>query len=150
VAVRAARAEGGAHVRRRREQREIDRTAVGLRRVVGDHGQRRPRLHRRPFIEQVEPESATPHDDHQIVAGERLAAPATTPVHVSCEQRMVLREAGLTAEGLLPHRATQPLSERDHRGPTLDTVDAGTDDQDGSARIAHQGRQLADRALVDA
>ena len=65
------------------------------------------------------------------MGGEHLAQPRPPGRQVPGEARMVLREAGLAAEGLLPDGAAEPLRERDERGPALGAVGAGADDDRG-------------------
>ena len=68
------------------------------------------------------------------MGGEHLAQPRPPGGQVAGEERVVLREAGPGAERLLPHRAAEPLRERDERLPTRGVVGAGPDYEGGGAR----------------
>ena len=102
----------GADRGRLAEHGEVDRAAVGLRGVLRDDGDARARLDERPFVIGVLPEGARPHDEEGVVGAEHLAQPRPPGRQVPGEARMVLREAGLASERLLPHRAAEALRER--------------------------------------
>ena len=105
--------------------------------------------HRTGIVEQVEPEGVGADGQHQVVRAQDVAHLAPAPGQVPGEQRMVLRKAGSARERLLPHRAAQPLGERDHPLPALAAVGAVAHHQGGGAGALDHLGQLADLGRRD-
>ena len=74
---------------------------------------------------------------------ERLAEACAVGGQMPGEERVVLREAGAGAEGLLPDGAAQPLGQPDERGQAAGVVDTGSDDERRALGAADQPRELA-------
>ena len=128
-----------------RQHGQVDRAAVGLGLVVGDHRHSRARLDERAGLVGVLPEHRRAHRQDQVVSRERPAQPPAPGRQVPREARVVLRKAGARAESLLPDRAGQPLRQLDEGRPRVRLVRARADHQHRRARLLDQVGQLGDR-----
>ena len=118
--------------------------------IGADHGDARLRLEVRPGLVHVQAQRAGAEDDDEVVRRERGTHPPSPPVQVAGPQRVILREPGAVAEGLLPDRAAESLRERDRAGPTLGTVATGANDDRRRAGVLDQLRELGGRSWIRA
>ena len=109
-----------------RPPRPGDGAVVGVLGVVGDQRDHRAGLDQRARLERVLPEHRRAHREHEVVAGQHLPQAGPAGGEVPGELRVVLREPGAGGERLLPHRAAQPLGQRDQRRPGLGVVGVGS------------------------
>ncbi len=144
------RASDGVRERRadrvgRAQHGELDGAAVRLLGILRDEHQTRRRLHQRAWVVRVLADRAGADDQHRVVGLERLAQAGAARGQVAGEQRVVLREAGLSAERLLEDRAVQALGEGDQCVPALR---AGARDDRGALRLVEHGRERLDRLRI--
>jgi hypothetical protein len=82
------------------------------------------------------------------VAAERAPQPRAVGGQVAGEQRVVLREPGARAEGLLPDGRPEALGEVDERHPRLRAVGPRAHDEDGRGRVCEQRGELLDGGRI--
>ncbi len=120
-----------------------------LGRVVADECEACARLGEAPGRPGGLAERARADDEHDVVGSQPLPQAWAVRRQNAREQAVVLREAGVGAEGLLEDRCGEAFRQLDERLPRLGPVRARAHDERRRASALEERCQLLDRPFVD-